>query len=891
MANTPLYKKLKENGTSFYCFSSAAEDISAAYQNTNYKMYFSKYVLLDLPKQNLNQNNPIKFDFESSFIKSNNSTPTAGFSDSVIESLRNYIANQEVTIRESRLNDRKYFYDVNALETTSEKIFWKWCKKLGLIDLELAVPGDDYISTLEEFQANDLTNDEFFNEVLWKERSVIDYKIEFFRQTGEQEFSFPVKLEIEINSITNFRVGDLVNIYNVSNFSIYSQAELVNSDSAEGIKAKILKVINEVDKQRLVLDINSTLPNTFDTTAEIRLIYHPIVAYIGEVNGVSNVSEANRSYTEVYAHIPDHTGRTPDILFRTLEDINYRPNLIFPIIPAQIQSEIVGAEFFNSPIVSSPQDYPGSYFGQFDASDFTYRTSNGDSLRRSGDYYGISGNRNNPVIDSSELDGVSLNFDTSHYTKMNIANNTLTNFDQFNALDVNNQPPKDFEFNAILWYYTVEDQNGNTRNNLYGISFINNPDNNTTEDETGLKFPTLKKLVTNERQDGTSYAFNLNLNFNVINDNTNESYNPEAINSLFSMNLFNDAMSKLASTNDSFLNIIAEHQFIREEIQNVKSLLYTQTDINIINKKISNLEQLLNLYSTNQLVSSESIKVETLNSQPSTIQLENIDTLYKRIDNIKTSEMFSGQGLIPINISIPENKSILVNILNDDQINLSLENNLSLIIENDLSINQSIDFIIKGTEFSTQNKKLDIFINTQIDQDSFGNVFSTSLLLGDLNLPVFYNQNLQRINSAYIWKDFNFGIDFDKNIELIAENILSFSLKENSIIIERSIKTGDVFVINNFIIGSNDIFDYSGQYVVSSINGQKINFDMSQNSLFVSNYTDFEFPYIIHNQTATELSSLPYISLNKGYQVKVIKINETLEFSENYNVIINDFKF
>ena len=71
MASTPLYKFLKANGTSFYAFPGAAEDISAAYQNSNYRMYFSKFVLLDLPKQNLTagtMSNPILFDFDNSFI-------------------------------------------------------------------------------------------------------------------------------------------------------------------------------------------------------------------------------------------------------------------------------------------------------------------------------------------------------------------------------------------------------------------------------------------------------------------------------------------------------------------------------------------------------------------------------------------------------------------------------------------------------------------------------------------------------------------------------------------------------------------------------------------------------------------------------------------------------
>jgi hypothetical protein len=248
----------------------------------------------------------------------------------------------------------------------------------------------------------------------------------------------------------------------------------------------------------------------------------------------------------------------------------------------------VGAEFFNSPIVNSPQNYPGSYFAQFDTLDFTYRTSNGDELRRSGDYFGVRGNINNPIIDSKNIDGLIVDFNTAHYVKMNIPNRLVTNFDQFNALEVNNQPPKDFEFNAILWYYTVEDNTGNSFTNLYGISFLDNPNNNPDPAETGLRFPTIKKLVANGEQDGTSYAFNLNLNFNIINENPVDTYNPEAINSLFSMNLFNQAMARLLSTNDSFLNIISEQSFLREEINIIKGLVYTQTDLNTINTRIRN---------------------------------------------------------------------------------------------------------------------------------------------------------------------------------------------------------------------------------------------------------------------------------------------------------------
>jgi hypothetical protein len=535
---TPLYKSLKNQGTTFYAFPSAAEDISAAYQNSNYKMYFSKYTLLNLPKQNLEAGSgtaskPVYFDFDNAFRKSQNAFPATTYQDQLIESLRNYVANHEIVIKESRLNNTDYYYDNNALETTTEKIFFKWAKKLNIIDFEPAIPDDEYFSNLAEFQSVNVNDDQYFPEYLWKEREIVDWDIASFDAPNGL-------LVVTFNSVTNLVVGDVVNIYNVSNSNVI--LELSGIDSNTGINLKV----NSVDSTSVTFNIPSSLGFSQETTGQAKLVYNRLVQYIGEIQGVSNVQEANRSYTEVHAHIPDHTGRTPDILFRTMMDVNYKPNQTFPIIPSQYQPEIIGAESFGSPIVSTPQNYPGSYFGQFDTLDFTYETANGDSVRRSGSYYGVAGDINNPVTNGKAIDGISMDFNTNHYVKMNILNRNLTNFDQFNALEINNVPPTAFEFNAILWYYTIEDNAGNVRNNLYGISFLDNPDNNVISDETGLRFPTYKKFVTNGIQDGTSFAFSLNLNFNIINENPQDTYNPEAINSVFSMNLFNTSMSRLA---------------------------------------------------------------------------------------------------------------------------------------------------------------------------------------------------------------------------------------------------------------------------------------------------------------------------------------------------------
>ena len=888
MASTPLYKSLKPNGTSFYAFPGAAEDISAAYQNTNYKMYFSKYTLVNLPKQNVNagtQSKPIYFDFENSFEGSVNATPPSNYSDAMIESLRNYVANQEVVIRESRLNNTKYYYDTNALETTSEKLFFKWAKKLNIIDFEPAIPEDEYFSNLQEFQSRNINLDDYFPEFLWKEREVTNWSTRIFNSNTNNE------LTIQFEGTTNFRVGDIINISNV----VYSGiiVALPGSDTQEGVNVTILSIIppTSTEGQIIVVDVSSTISELVEFNGGAKLVYSRLVQYIGEVNGISNVQEANRSYTEVYANIPDHTGQTPDILFRTLTDVNYKPNLTFPILPSQYQPEIQGGEIFNSPIVSTPQNYPGSYFGQFDTLDFTYETAPGDSIRRSGNYYGVKGDVNNPVVNGSTIDGVTLDFNTSHYVKMNIPNRVVTNFDQFNALEVNNDPPKSFEYNAILWYYTVEDSDGNSKSNLYGISFLDHPNNNLKTEEISLRFPTIKKLVSDGEQDGTSYSYNLNLNFNIINENTIDAYNPEAINSLFSMNLFNDAMKRLASTNDSFINIIAEHSVISEELRNIKGLVYTQTDLTVLNTRMNNLENLIRLYSANQMTTSESIEVNILPGSPPQIFLDSIDPLYSRVDNYKATDLYNAQGIIPINVSVPKNKSFLINFINNDEVELELDNNdkLTFLLDKDLYINQSIDILITPSEFSSQNKKLDIFMESDIGSND--GTTTEILLIGDIDLPVFYNTSTQLPNSASLWKDFKFDIDFEQSINLITGSRLEVPFSGNTTIIENSLKVGSTLQMNNFYVGTSSIFDFSGQYKIDSVGGgtsSYVIFDISDNDDLVSYGLSSSLPLEIHGTSSTSLSNIPYFSLNKGVKINVTRVSNSAILSERYILQLDD---
>lgn len=908
MSLTPLYKKLKENGTSFYAFPGAAEDISASYQNDNYRMYFSKYVLLNFPKQQTNpggtQAFPTYFDFAT--FSTISPISSISYQDQVIESLRNYVANHEVVLRESRLNNTEYYYDTRSLETTSEKIFWKWCKKLNLIDYEPAIPSDEYFSNLEEFQRVDLTDDSYFPEYLWKEKEPVEVTVASYSQTVNST-AFPNNVELFLNQITAIRKGDIVELYNFDPTGQLATDIWGSSIWPATASVSVLEVFEISGIQSIVIDVQTVASSFPEPTGKVKVVYNKLIQYIGEVTGVSNVQESNRAYTEVYAHIPDHTGQTPDILFRTIADVNYKPGMIFPIIPSQYQPEIIGAELFSSPIVSNPTQYPGTYYGQFDTIDFTYECESGDTLRRSGRYYGVSGDINSPVVNGSTLDGVTIDFNTTHYVKMNINDREVGTFDEFNALEVNNTPPTDFEFNAILWYYTVEDLNGNRRTNLYGISFLDNPDNNPNPDDFGIRFPIYKKLVTNGSQDGTSYAFGLNLNFNIIHDNPQEAYNPEAINSLFSMNLFNEAMRRLGNINESFSNILAEQTNLKTELLNIKQLLYSQTDLNIINSKIANLEQLLQLYATMQLVSSDTIQVETIDSSPAQLRLNSIDAQYSSIDTFNTSDMYNVNGAIPINVSPPTNKDFLVHIINNDRVDINLTNNdkLSLLVTTDLSYKQTMNLLISGSNLSTQNKKLDVFITTvnliTTTGTSSGNITEETttppvetLLIGDIDLPVFYNTSTSQPNSASTWKDFNFDIDFNKDIQLLAGNLLQFNLNSNDLLVNNSIKVGDSVVLNNLFIGTVSTFDFSGQYKVDSVVGATVSLNVSNNSNFVA-YASNSYPLVIHQpSTSTSiLSNSPYLSLNKGYFIRITRMDseDNVMLNQKYFIDVRELKY
>ena len=882
---TPLYGPIKKSGASMYVFPGAAQDLSAAFENENYKVRFSKFVLLDLNIQNFeySQSEGGPFTTQSNF----NGLNADGIYDNgarFVNSLRNYVANEEVTIRESLINNNNFFYNPNVLQNTTERIFWKWLREVGGVQFEPADPNGDYVDGAK-FAVDPTLPYDYFKSYLWRERKSISYRLQQ-NATGSPGIQFVGIITVGSESIeaydirtstsTNLRPNDVITITNNGTIDIgipvgSSYSFKVVSVSNEGNMRNNLIRIDNRDLSVVPPIARSLAWNNF-AVIDIALQYNRTVQYVGEVTSVNNAQIGNNAFTEVYAFVPNQMGQTPDVLFEIVSDLNYSPGLQYPILPTQDQPEIIGAENFSSPIITNPEAYPGDQYAQFDG-DQKYINSDGFEDRLRGPYYGIPNvtDRRDPTIastpfvyptfDGTLLDGITIDFDTDDYTRMNIPGQTSANFDEFNQQTFNGKAPADFKFNAVLWYYQVEDvsalnaQTSTTSDstvstsattvttvrttvstttsnttatvtpptamNLYGISILNGLD--TTEFEVAQRgIPTYQKLVTNGKQDGLSYTFSLNLNFNISPDNPLESFDPNKIYSLFSFDLFNEVMNRLAETNQNFQQIVSDNVNLQTSVANLTSIIYNQTTLNVINARIDGLNGLLNAYSKLQLGDSETISVTTDTTvSPPVIRLNTTDSSIGSVFEYPVSQLYNEQTNIatPVNVIVPSGKDFLITVINDDQADVQLSGKLNIVLSRDLDYKQTCEILV-WPNAARFNKQLNISIKTSLVNQALFDPTQGYPLIKNLDLPIDSNVNPnQQISSIFTrWNTIPNGIPVTGvSINQISDSYYLAFLIDN--VFSSTLRLGDVVQVQNAQItytAGVAAADFSGQYSLAT---------------------------------------------------------------------------
>jgi len=896
---TPLFKKMKVRGSSFYAFPSSASDLNLANYNDVYDLNFTKFALLNIPRQENGSPNPIDgvLDFlpksnsykESPFYcdDPNYTTPTK-LSEQLVESLRNYVANYDTSLHESRINTNTDFYTISERYTPTELIFWKWCRKLNLIDFEPAVHKVDWDKNLSDFDNPNLstvTNTDYFRKYLWKEREVIDYKIvsydeEYIIYTGNNGIYHTPKFTI--NEIAKFKIGDKIILKSTT---LLDQTKLSGGTIIFGDTYTIGLVnfsANTTTEIWLDTPFNGGGNGTLDTTF-MYLNYNTLIQYVGEINQITNIQTATRVGQEVTAYIPHQAGKTPTVLFGVRDNTNYYPNLEIPILSSEIQTEIVGAESLNSPIRSNPQDYPGSFYGQFDTQDNTYLCSNGDSVRYQGDYYGVTITDNTGLatdnyiekltdFNSDSIDGLFLDVNRNHYYKMNIPGIETQNFDEFSSISIQGAAPSDFDFNAILWYYelTETDQNNNVHSyvNLYGIEFLNNPEND--DDNFATLITPYHKLVTNGVHDGLSYMFNLNIHYNIDNDVLPLTYDPTTIYNMFGFDMYNEMMRRFYQVNENFVNIIQEFIRMNMDMQEMKSLIYSQTDIDDLKSRMTNMENLLQLYATNQFVDSDTAAITVDNSgvYPK-LKFNVIGVEYDEITNVSLTTAyqynFTNTGS-SYPIALAFNAKMLLNLINDNV--FTPTGDVVVMIDRDLKNKQRLDIIIKP-DFAQYAQRLHLTM-----------MFNQNNVLTEI--PIFNIILPKDIKDGGYVVSNPSSSNFDDNYYL-NENIYVNCINFNTgttfcstgytelTITEDLFKTGNTIYIQNLYFKDTfgAVLDYSGAYRILCKSGTTLKIDLK-----ISDVSGFQSV------------GQPRVSFYNGIQVSLLRVSNdnSTTFAQRYNV-------
>jgi hypothetical protein len=840
----------------------------------------TKFVLLNIPKSTGDVNGKF-LNFKKQDVLSPdegintynfdpNSSYPVKYSDQLVESIRNYIANQDACFRETRITANKDFYNPMERKTPAEEIFWKWCRLHNIIDLEPAEHKIDWDKNLSDFDnsnASTVTNQDYFRKYLWKEREVKNYVCNV-----EDGGGYPL---VTINNYSKFKIGDYI---------MFSGTTIPSEIS--GITCEITDITFPTNQT--LISLNNIAYTNGNWSGQCYLSYHRLVQYVGEIQATSKVQSSQQTFTEFTAMIPAHAGMSPTVLFETQTNTNYYPGLEIPILDDQIQDEIVGSENLSSPIRTNPNDYPGSYFGYFDTYDKTYKMSSGDPIRYSGDYFGVLRVNNVGLaaddafeflndFDDNNIDGVAMDFNLKHYYKAQNAPSNILNFDEFNSMSIDGNPPADFDFNAILWYYQVHDHTTNkVYTNLYGIEFLDNPDNDFGTDND-REITLTKKLVTNSNQDGYSYIYNLNLDFKVDNDMLPLRYDPTSIYNIFGFVLYQKVMSNYVLLTEQFSTIISEFITMNNDIVKLKSLIYSQTDVSEIKSRLRNMEDLLKLYQTNQYVDSDTVKIKidyTKNYPALSFDAVNVD--YDQIYNLYSTDICnynianSGQTGITSTVSqqivVPNTGKFLVNIYND----MVVDNNgvvLQLALDKDLQFKQSVDFILRPDIAVYSNE---IVININFD-DGTANGKQEKLLVGPLDLPVdvsVYDPNNptgSTFNNSYYMKLSTF-IDRLTTGSTWGTGT-TIDLKEDLFY------AGDwIYIEDLYLLSGSTYLDQSGLYQIQQVIGIQAILDWDTSNWQI------------------KLRGTPKCHYYKGMKINILRVDESIssDISHRY-LITQDF--
>ena len=378
--------------------------------------------------------------------------------------------------------------------------------------------------------------------------------------------------------------------------------------------------------------------------------YNRVVKYIADIDVINSVRNKDNSYSEIYIHVPTNVGTTPTVLFNSIADHNYHPDMLIMNSPG----DPLDVEYLNGRHYNDTHPYSGMHLRAYydldsdlvnhgisdvvntniawnteipdwldSANNYILNTNptgigywwgsnqllNGYHTDKAA-YYGakIGKGTYNGVSASSQFktqkiykEYPSTNLEVEYLRstldgvvidfnlsnyQVKAANPDIKSFAQL-ADSVGNA---DFEFNAILVYYDVYDpiDPSISETNLYGVYFLNKIE------QTGINFiiPTITKEKPNviNRTNGNAFAYKINLKFDTsIEDVAVE----RSINDFttFGLDMFLDVLTEFSKLKTKFNDKLVELSNLKIDLEAATAAILNTNGLTELSTRLSRLEQ------------------------------------------------------------------------------------------------------------------------------------------------------------------------------------------------------------------------------------------------------------------------------------------------------------
>lgn len=403
---------------------------------------------------------------------------------------------------------------------------------------------------------------------------------------------------------------------------------LLPATVSERVFWKWLKESGAIRWEKLDTSTGTYWKEEIDTNNSLQ--YNSVVKGIGEITAGAVRYDTFGTYNETYVMIPTSYGQS-NVYFKQIEDTNYKHGMVL----SDGGENIMGRENYTSPHpdaldfkayydMTDSSTTIDTYSLKYDAStgswssgwwmtgegiafnNYSYCTDRNDYLTS-----GIlntdlqyDGGTSKITYRRSNVDCLSIVYDINALQDI-YGDQTLT-YDKMAIEDAIND---NFDFNAILIYYSVYNKNLDTllSRNLLGVLFLDSPAGNTSGFPANeITIPSITKMQSNSSGFGTSYSFRLNIKTDNMFDDTTSVIYDESTSTSTILSDFSEVFDALGKSVDilnkhtSTISYITDQYNVMESNQSsiLNSIVSLQHSINGISRDITGSESAIAMFSS-----------------------------------------------------------------------------------------------------------------------------------------------------------------------------------------------------------------------------------------------------------------------------------------------------